>query len=160
MLYSQNLEPGDIDIFINNVETISDMLNGGYGNTDNETAEWAAYIEIGTEFVNSLMNLFEGGGQFDAFEVQYERLMNCAIPGELEDLFRSIGWKSNGHKKLWTLSLGGAFWFAKNNILDMFSKNEEVVLQIVDKVLNLFTPHDLDIISQSEKLQEYILMLF
>ncbi|MDR2072284.1 MAG: hypothetical protein LBP60_02480 [Spirochaetaceae bacterium] len=156
LLYSQYLESGDVDIFINNFEAIGEIIGE---HTDDETTEWQTYEEIGLEFGESLVNLFESAGQFSDFKMQYRRLIDCTIPGDLENLFRTIGWQNNGHQKFWTLLLGGAFWLAKNDD-SLFATGMKDKSQTIDMVLKLFSQQDLHIITESQELQKFLLVLF
>jgi hypothetical protein len=129
-IHSQYLVKNDVDIFINQYDTISEMMNWHHLNNDENI--WQKYKSTVESLYNTIdyENLLRVDALYKNYEQRYLELLSCQIPKELDDVFKSIGWRTNGHQKFWTIHYGctmlGIQWEI-NNLLKMLKEiiNEE-----------------------------------
>jgi hypothetical protein len=113
--YSQYLEPKDVDILIDNWDTINDTARQE-GEMEEERPLWEALDEKGSNVIDSLgrMRYTDDGDEdgvsgFENFKRSYDEFMNGKTPPSLKRTFESIGWKKRGLQKMFTLLFGMMF---------------------------------------------------
>jgi hypothetical protein len=107
--YSQYLAPEDIDIFINGYTQIKSIFDS----RDDEGA-WAEYDRAKDAFTKTSEEYIRKAANADDFsELQrrYHEISNCRMPGEVEGVYRAIGWETGGNRKFMTISLGFVFLY-------------------------------------------------
>jgi hypothetical protein len=141
LLYSQYLEPKDIDIFINGYEQLENVITENLTD-DTDDIVWIDYehsVEEGVWFISVLYLLNDE--EFNKYKQIFNDLFNAKVPGELEKVFKLIGWETNGHKKFWTILLGSVYVSAKKEMSGSF-------LEIINsREPELFNINDLEIIN-------------
>jgi hypothetical protein len=139
LLYSQELEPGDINILYNGLEELSGMLDPARISGNIILSD---YSDRAMEIYRLFFDNYHYEGQltddeFDRIKRQYQRFMEIDVPVEIEKVFRSIGWDTNGHKKLWTLLFGASLLgmihteedFANSRLINLFHENDIVIVE-------------------------------
>ena len=104
-LFSQYLGPEDIDIFINGFEEVSAVHDSASASSD---GNWDNYSRQVSETFLIFSKIWEDDlfEEIDAFKISYAEFLNYKIPKELDSAYKSIGWKTDGHKKFFTLLFG------------------------------------------------------
>ena len=148
-LFSQYLEEGDIQIYVNNKEKIENFIvDFVFFNEKEELTymddDWKKYIETVSE-----ISYYSS----ESFTQQFQNILNCKVPSELEEFFRNIGWPNNGHKKLFTISTIFAI-VIKINKSDMYDNQYYVLTEI----LYSFNEFDVEIINENIDLLVFLFM--
>jgi hypothetical protein len=156
IIYSQYLEPGDVDIFINEYAQIKHILDEH--RSDKEDGDWIkyngltdAFQTISEEYIKKPTN----NKMFNDTKRHYQEMLDCKVPWELERVFRTIGWNIDGNKKFLSITLGWGFLYGVKEMEKETSKIPELMYKLfVEKyylgmlnILKLFNEHDLDIIN-------------
>ena len=154
IIYSQYLEPEDINVFINGYVQIKNTIDEHSG--DRESDDWIKYNELKNSF-----STVEGGYErgpvnyiFNAIERNYRELLDCKVPQELETILRSTGWETSGHKKYITITFGWGFLYAVKEMEEEINNMPRWVFKLfIEKyylemlnILKMFNEHDLNII--------------
>jgi hypothetical protein len=157
MAYSQYLEPGDIDILIKGWDTI----DTAFGEADENAQAWENYNELGMAITVEFGGVMEavagysdyddedGGAAGDGavylenLKLHFNEFLNCTVPENLEESFRSIGWKKNGHKKMFTIMFGSMVLIMKE---ELANEGESINTERFVNVSNIFNSSDLKII--------------
>jgi hypothetical protein len=153
VLYSQNLEPKDIDIFINHygkINIIFEMLN-----IDDINSEWREYRNKFYEVANNFFWILSGKRdmEFDELKDIYQEVLNYKIPEKFDIIFTEVGWENDGNKKLLTIWYGYYYFQIKDVFKDRLS--QEKIENIELEFLKIFDENDLTIINDHiQKLNE------
>jgi hypothetical protein len=167
IIYSQYLESGDVDIFINEYTQIKNILDEH--KSDKEDEDWVKY--------NSLMDAFQTTSEeyikkptnnkmFNDIKRHYQEMLDCKAPWELERVFRTTGWNIDGNKKFLTITLGWGFLYGVKELEKETSNIPKAIYKLfVEKyylgmlnVLKLFNEHDLDIINiRMEEIKHFMM---
>ena len=151
IVYSQNLNSDDIDIFINGSDKITDIII----NIDPNNAVWYDYatqfIKVAKYFDDNLLIIIEKD-EINNLENDFNKFIDFRIPDEFASAFESIGWETNGHRKYWIIKFGADFLYnlkyikdsetiniQKSMMLKLIGKNDfEIIEARVDEINNLF----------------------
>jgi hypothetical protein len=137
--YSQELEPIDVDIFLNNFETI--MINTDKIKLTDE------YQSLGAALITKFEKLWDNDisdEEFNELIKLYKQFINYNPPEEFTSIFNKVeGWEINGYRKYFTLFFGTACIFLsfKND----FTEKDKARKQL--KLVSIFGEHDLNIIN-------------
>jgi hypothetical protein len=146
--YSQELDTIDVDIFINNFETIM-IKTDKIKLTDEHQSLGAALM---TKF-EKLWDNDISDEEFNELIKLYKRFINYNPPEEFKRIFNEVdGWGINGYRKYFTFLFGTACIFLsfKND----FTEKDRELKQL--KLLSIFGEHDLNIMnSRIEDLNIY-----
>jgi hypothetical protein len=141
LLYSQYLEPGDIDVFISRQEDFANELAEHTKITD--MVGWLRFANRMKKIGEDFTELFEGKmneKEFKNFQKTYRNFLDTpkGIPGGFIKGIEKMGFQSNGHQKYWTIAFGAM----------CFDREKEGVLteEAWGKVTNLIDPKDLELI--------------
>ena len=155
ILYSQYLELGDIDIFMNGYTQIKTILDEY--KDDKEDRDWVTYNGLTDAFSKSSEEYIKSptNKKFNDLQRQYLEILNCKTPYELENIFKTSGWKSDGNKKFLTIILGWGFLYVSEEMEKQTKDIPKVIFKLfiekysvgISNVLKIFNEHDLDIIN-------------
>ena len=109
LLYSQYLEQGDINIFIQNQSEIWDLLEDRLNSSN--SGDWTDY----TNELKVILKNYRFYSGFTDFSGNFRVFLSIATPNELETIFNNIGWKNNGQKKFWVIFFGFSLVHEKRN---------------------------------------------
>ncbi|MDR1898836.1 MAG: hypothetical protein LBQ55_02395 [Treponema sp.] len=157
MVHSQYLVPGDIDILVKGWDTINTAFSGA----DENTQAWESYNEQGTAITILFGGAMEAAGGFSEYDdgdgdlsddntaylenlkLHFNEFLNCKVPKNLEESFRSIGWKKDGHKKMFTILFGSMMLIVNEELAN--EGGNMSAGQFAD-VFGVFNSSDLEII--------------
>jgi hypothetical protein len=139
VLFSQILDQNDIVIWVENSEKFWDVLEE---NLDSEDNDWKNYLELEIILQPASVSNYDADSYIDYFHA----FLDCKVPGELEDFFRSIGWGVDGHKKYFSIIFGFYFLTFKQSPEYL---EEDNFNDIVNEMLLLFNEDDLEIIENN-----------
>jgi hypothetical protein len=126
-VYSQYLVKNDVDIFINQYDTLDKMINWHQlGKDEDRWQEYQLTIETLYNSIN-YENMLKNDVLYKNFEHEFLELLNCQIPKELEDLFNNIGWRTNGNQKFWTIHYGVTLLSIQWELQEFFKIFEEMI---------------------------------
>jgi hypothetical protein len=148
MSYSQELDPIDVDIFINNFEPIMEKIN--------KTKLTDEYLSLTADVMTKFEQLWDNDISDEALNELiklYKQFINYNPPEEFEEIFNKVEeWGSNGYKKYFTLFLGTVCIFM--NLNNAFTEEDAAITQL--KMVSIFGEHDLNIMnSRIEDLNIY-----
>jgi hypothetical protein len=154
----QYLEPKDVDILINNWDTIDSAIERE-GETDEEEAMWEKFNEKGNNLMESLYGIRyadetsgEDAAVFEDFKRSYREFMNGGTPPGLQKAFESAGWRKGGLQKMFTLVFGAMFVFLGKEMEAAGSEERNLslkLLEVVDKADTKIIKDNLDRILQT-----------
>jgi hypothetical protein len=136
-LYSQELELNDINIINNGIAGLSGLLDRArisdniiLNDYSNRAREIYLLFLRSYHYEEQLTD-----EEFDRIKRQYQRFMEIDVPIEIDNVFKSIGWDVNGHKKFWTLFFGGCLFdeteesFANTRLINLFHENDIIIVE-------------------------------
>jgi hypothetical protein len=100
--------------------------------------------ELSRSFTEVIFDIINNGNvltneKFNKIKRQYQEYMEIDVPEEMDEIYRSMGFSNNGHKKFcvitWSLKIGGFL---------LETRNQEIA-----KLMRLFDERDLRIIKNS-----------
>ncbi|MDR2185595.1 MAG: hypothetical protein LBO80_08035 [Treponema sp.] len=162
IVYPQYLEPEDVDVLINNWDTVSGAMNET-AKTDEEAPAWEAFDERGQAVIDNFMDMIgdapdsysDDPAGFENFKRSYAKFMNGRTPPSLQIIFESIGWEKRGLQKLFTLLFGMMFVISAR--IELEYDEGETNAGGRSRVLEVINKSDLKIIEDNlEKLTELI----
>jgi hypothetical protein len=89
IIYSQYLEPGDIDIFINGYMQIKNILDEH--KDDREDRDWVIYHKLTDDSFKTTIEEYIKNptkNKFNDIQISYQEILNCKTPQELENIFK------------------------------------------------------------------------
>ncbi|GHT79699.1 hypothetical protein FACS1894130_09210 [Spirochaetia bacterium] len=126
-IHSQSLlEEGDIVIYINGYGDIANTFE--IFSNSNDT--WEKYNNLGEELRDNFDKLISGNindNEFIYLKKLYQNFLNYNPPNEIDNVLKSIGWKVDGHKKLWTIFFYIYLmneYFQGDEVFDLFNKQD------------------------------------
>jgi hypothetical protein len=132
--YPQYLEPGDIAIFIKNIDTIQDAINGQGGyQTEREAEEWRAFNEQDMGLMRDFENI-KDDLTLEQFKQSYNEFMNSRTPPSLQRTFYSIGWESGGFQKTFTILFGVMFMVIINETPGYGGPDLRLILRALETI--------------------------
>jgi hypothetical protein len=139
MSYSQELDPGDVDIFLNNFEPIMEKI----GKTTLTEEFLSLTADVMTKFEQFWSNDISDE-EFTELITLYKQFINYAPPKEFEKIFTDVEeWGSNGYKKYFTLFFGTVCIFM--NLNSYFAEEDAEIIQF--RIISIVGEHDLNIIN-------------
>jgi hypothetical protein len=149
-VYSQNLEPGDADLFFDTIETFDSIFGAMPEETD---PVWRRYQETGERLTSEFMLLLQSPGSEDGpgavknFKSLLDEFFSLEVPETVEDAFRQAGWKKNGNKKVFTLLFGISIC-ALYEELETGTRSglENPAAKTLSNIKGIFAPSDWEII--------------
>lgn len=142
-LFSQILEQNDADIFIENFENIFEKIKEIDNYNDNVNNYHVLLEELSQSFTEIIFDIMNGdvltNDRFNKIKRQYQQYLEIDVQEEIDEIYRSMGFSNNGHKKFFVIMWGlyvWAFWAD--------TENEEIA-----KLMKLFDENDVEIIKNS-----------
>jgi hypothetical protein len=149
--FSQYLEQRDISIFIKNKRNFEEFVIKYVSFNEEEEMifaddDWKNYIETISEVLPY--------DSAKSFMRQFQNILDCKVPYELEAFFKDIGWSKNGAKKFYTIGVIFAViaYIERNAILN------EQNYALVDIISNSFNMSDVEIIKENYQTLKMLFM--
>ena len=136
VLYSQVLEPADIDIFINGYEQLWETVwehnsTKYFHQLDNTVTSMEVYLLLSYDLDENTEN------NIAQVKTEYEKVQAITVPAAFKKTFRRIGWNNNGHEKFTViLYIAGLF--------DMETESPAGI----EELLKLFHENDIAIVRE------------
>jgi hypothetical protein len=159
IVHPQYLTPGDVDILINNWDTIKTTMSAQEAETEKEALKWEAIDERGEDVIDILESIItaingypddvfeEDTSGFEDFKKAYDKFMNSETPLSLQKAFDSMGWKEKGFQKIYTIIFG--LMFITTNRLILENGGDETSADSFSKVMRVIHKSDLKIIEDN-----------
>jgi hypothetical protein len=146
-MYSQTfpryLEENDINVFINGFDRVLDVFD--------EFADKNSDLQSYYKIIDLMLRITANAKSYGV-RCQEDRLrewINLAVPEEMSDIFKAVGWEENGHKKFWTIYVYFSYLRMAKEQLDPdggFIKMFWDIEEEYAKIQKTFNANDMEII--------------
>ena len=141
VLHSQILEIGDYELYVRGMILIEYFGN----NFENDISKLDNYLRSELRLYNLFMDFYDveviTEELFNSIKFEYNSFLEIDVPGEIQRIYRIIGFKDNGHQKMYTINFGLIAWLLTignsemSKLLELFDKNDlEILLKEREKL--------------------------